>query len=190
LPGKGSNEIMAEKISKSALKRRFKDEEHAAVQLALLSDSDVRNLPAGEAVKQEIVNCRGLKGGARKRQIKYLAKIMREDSVEQILDFLAARKGSKLKENALHREAERLRDSIINEAIEQQQYCLRHAVEWEPDWQGDELAAAVARYSLDEGDLRRTVHQYVKTRLHNHYRATFRILKAAIEKEAMLRKHA
>ena len=148
----------------------------------------MQNLPAGEAVKKEIVVCRGLKGGARKRQIKYLAKVMREDSVEDILDFLEAKKGSKLKENALHREAERLRDTIINEAIEQQQYCLQHGIDWEPDWHGNELAAAVARYSLDEGDLRRTVFQYVKTRLHNHYRETFRILKAAVEKEAMLRK--
>lgn len=179
---------MVEKISKSALKRRFKDEENAAGELALLSDRDVQNLPAGDSVKQEIIKCRNLKGGARKRQVKYLAKVMREDSVEDILDFLAARKGSKLKENALHREAERLRDTIINEAIEQQQNCLQHAEEWEPDWHGDELAAAVARYPLDEGDLRRTVFQYVKTRLHNHYRETFRILKAAVEKEAMLRR--
>lgn len=179
---------MIERISKSAKKRRFKDEENAAGELALLSDRDLQNLPAGDSVKKEIINCRGLKAGARKRQIKYLAKVMREDSVEDILDFLAARKGSKVKENALHREAERLRDTIINEAIEQQQYCLQQAVEWEPDWQGEELAAAVNRYPLDEGDLRRTVFQYVKTRMHNHYRETFRILKAAVEKEAMLRK--
>jgi ribosome-associated protein len=179
---------MTEKISKSALKRRYKDEENAAGEIALLSDRDVQKLPAGESVKKEIINCRGLKGGARKRQVKYLAKVMREDSVEDILDFLAARKGSKLKENALHREAERLRDTIINEAMEQQQYCLQQAVDWEPDWHGQELTAAVARYPLDEGDLRRTVFQYVKTRVHNHYRETFRILKAAVEKEAMQRK--
>lgn len=55
---------MVEKISKSAMKRRFKDEENAAGELALLSDRDVQNLPAGDSVKQEIIKCRNLKGGA------------------------------------------------------------------------------------------------------------------------------
>ncbi len=43
-------------------------------------------------------------------------------------------------------------------------------------------------YPVDEGDLRRTVFQYVKTRIHNHNREVFRIIKAAVEKEEMLRK--
>jgi ribosome-associated protein len=179
---------MTERISKSALKRRFKAEENAAQELALLSDRDLKKLPVGQAVKDEIINCRGLKAGARKRHIKYLAKIMREDSVEEILEFLAARKGSKLKENKLHHEAERLRDVIINEAIEQQQLSLQAGVKWEPNWVGAELDAVLQRYPLDGGDLRKTVFQYVKTRFHNHYKEAFRILKAAVEKEEMLRK--
>lgn len=181
---------MTERISKSALKRRFKDEENAAQELALLSDRDLKNLPVGQPVKDEIINCRGLKAGARKRQVKYLAKVMREGSVEEILDFLAAKKGSKLKDNKVHREAERVRDVIINEAIDQQQYALQAGIEWEPNWQGSGLEAFVRQYPVDEGDLRRTVFQYVKTRIHNHYRETFRILKAALEKEEMLRKMA
>ena len=47
---------MTERISKSARKRRFKDEENAAAELALLSDRDIKKLPAGESVKKEIVN--------------------------------------------------------------------------------------------------------------------------------------
>ena len=179
---------MTERISKSARKRRFKDEESAAGELALLSEKDLKKLPVGQPLKDEIIRCRGLKAGARKRQIKYLAKVMREESVEEILGFLAARKGSKLKENKLHREAGRLRDVIINEAIDQQQLCLQAGLKWEPNWPGEELDAVVQRYPLDGGDLRRTVHQYVQTRIHNHYKETFRILKAAVEKEEMLRK--
>lgn len=179
---------MTERISKSALKRRFKDEESAAGELALLSDKDLKKLPVGQPLKDEIIRCRGLKSGAKKRQIKYMAKVMREDSVEDILSFLAARKGSKLKENKLHREAERLRDAIINEAIEQQQMRLQAGLKWEPDWPGEELDAALQKYPLDGGDLRRTVFQFVRTRYQNHYKEAFRILKAAVEKEAMLRK--
>jgi ribosome-associated protein len=181
---------MTERISKSAQKRRFKDEESAAAELALLSDKDLKKLPIGQTVKDQIINCRGQKGGALKRQIKYLAKVMRDDSVEEIFDFLADRKGSKLKENKLHREVERLRDVIINEAIDDQQSCLQAGMVWEPNWHGEAIDSFVEQYPVDEGDLRRTVFQYVKTRIHNHNREVFRIVKAAVEKEEMRRKMA
>ncbi len=179
---------MTERISKSAQKRRFKDDESAAAELALLSDKDLKKLVIDQTVKDEIIRCRGQKGGALKRQIKHLAKVMRAYSVEDIFDFLADRKGSKAKENKLHREVERLRDVIINEAIEDQQTCLQAGIIWEPNWQGDEIDSFVQHYPVDEGDLRRTVFQYVKTRLHNHNREVFRIIKAAVDKEEMLKR--
>jgi ribosome-associated protein len=179
---------MTERISKSAQKRRFKDEESTAAELALLSDKDLKKLTVGQALKDEIVRCRGQKGGALKRQIKYLAKVMRDDSVDVIIDFLTERKGSKVKETKLHREIERLRDVLINEAINAQQKCLQEGMVWEPDWQGEEIDSFVQWYPVDEGDLRRTVFQYVKTRLHNHNREVFRIVKAAVDKREILRK--
>ncbi len=179
---------MTERISKSAQKRRFKDEESAAAELALVSDKELKKLAIGQTLKDEIIRCRGQKGGALKRQIKYLAKVMRDDSVDEIFDFLAERKGSKVKETKLHREIERLRDVLINEAIHAQQACLQEGVAWEPDWQGEEIDSFVQHYPVDEGDLRRTVFQYVKTRLHNHNREVFRIVKAAIDKQEILRK--
>lgn len=181
---------MTERISKSAKKRQFKEEENAASELATLSNNDLKKLSVDQAVKDEVIRCRGLKGGALKRQIKYLAKVMREGSVEEVFDFLAARKGSKLKENKLQHEVERLRDVIINEAIDDQQSCLSSGITWEPDWAGEEIESFVQCYPVDEGDLRRTVYHYVKTRIHNHYREVFRIVKAAVEKEQMLRKIA
>ncbi len=55
---------MTERISKSAQKRRFKDEERVAAELAMLSDRDLKKLSIDQAVKDEVINCRGLKGGA------------------------------------------------------------------------------------------------------------------------------
>lgn len=179
---------MTERISKSAQKRRFKDEESAAAELAQLSDKDLKKLAIGQVLKDEIIRCRGQKGGALKRQIKYLAKVMRDDSVDEIFDFLADRKGSKVKETKLHREVERLRDVIINEAMNDQQSCLQAGMTWEPNWPGEEIESFVRHYPVDEGDLRRTVYQYVKTRLHNHNREVFRIVKAAVDKQEILRK--
>jgi hypothetical protein len=41
---------------------------------------------------------------------------------------------------------------------------------------------------VDGADLRKTVFQYVKTRIHNYNKEVFRIVKAAVEKEEMQRK--
>lgn len=181
---------MSETISKSEQKRRFKQHEEAASELALLSDNDLKNLPAKESVKKEIITCRTVKAGARKRQIKYLAKVMREDAVEEILEFLRLKKGSKLKQNRLHHEAERLRDAVINEAIASQQNCLQGRIPWEPDWPGEEIDRLVERFAINSGDIRRTVHQYVRTRAHNHYREVFRMVKAGLEKEQIIKKRS
>ncbi len=179
---------MTERISKSARKRRFKQEEEGAEEIALLSDKDLKTFPGSKDVKDVIITCRGLKGGARKRQVKYLAKIMRLEAVDEILDYLADKKGSQLKKNIIHKEAERLRDVIINEAIDDQQNCLQNGIVWEPDWPGEEIETAVQRYQFDEGDLRKSVYQYARTRIHGHYREIFRILKAAVEKKEFQRR--
>jgi len=179
---------MTEIISKSARKRRFKQEEEGAEEIALLSDKDLKTFPGNQDVKDAAVACRRLKGGARKRQIKYLAKVMRQGAVDEILYYLAEKKGSRLKRNIIHKEAERLRDVIINEAIDDQQNCLQNGVTWEPDWSGEEIEAAIQRYQCDENDLRKSVYQYVRTRIHGNYREVFRILKAAVEKEEFQRR--
>ena len=83
-----------------------------------------------------------------------------------------------------------LRDVIINEAIDDQQNCLQNGIVWEPDWSGEEIDTVVRRYSLDEGDLRKSVYQYARTRIHGHYREVFRILKAAVEKVEIERRLA
>ena len=80
---------MSEQLSRSEIKRRFKAEEDAAQELSKLSDRDLAALEVGDRLKKEVVNCRGLKGGSLKRQVKFLAKVMREDSVEAVLEFLA-----------------------------------------------------------------------------------------------------
>ena len=179
---------MKERISKSAQKRRFKQEESAAEEIALLSDKDLKTFPGSEDVKIEIKNCRGIKGGARKRQIKYLAKVMRQGSVDDILDYLAEKKGSRLKVDKIHQEAERLRDVIINEALDAQDECLQAGLPWEPNWEGEEIDMVLERYELNEGEIRKAVYQYVRTRIHSYSREIFRILKAGVEKKEFLKK--
>ena len=65
--------VMVEKISRSEQKRLFKQGEALAAELAELSDNDLKKFPGNDDIKKEIIACRGLKTGAKKRQIKYLA---------------------------------------------------------------------------------------------------------------------
>ena len=180
---------MAEIVSKSEQKRRFKQIEEVARELAELSNNDLKKLPCDDEIKEEIKATRGLKGGARKRQIKYLAKVMRQTPMDTIYEFLSAAKGSKLKEDQVFHEAERLRDVLINEAMEDFQNCKKMNVAWEPSWHSDILEEIKVSYpTLDGAVIRKTIYQYVKSYNKVHYRELFRMIKAAMEQEEIRKK--
>ncbi len=173
---------MVEKISRSEQKRLFKQVEALAAELAELSDNDLKKFPGNQEVKNEIIGCRGLKSGARKRQIKYLAKVLRQYSLEEIYLYLKARKGSSLQENQLFHQAERWRDVIINDAMEVHDDCRRERTVFEPDFYSENISDLTEELQdIDEKDLRRCTYQYVSTRNKTYYRELFRMIKAAIE---------
>jgi len=175
---------MTEIISRSEQKRRLKRIEDTAAELAELTNKDLVKFPGSEEIKKEIVAIRELKGGSRKRQIKHLAKVMRQEPLEPVYDFLSERKGSKLKEENVLREAERLRDTIINEAVDDQNKCRMQHIDWEPNWESPIIDDAVQRYQgFDEDAVRKVAYQYIKTRNKVHYRELFRITKAALDLE-------
>ena len=175
---------MVEKISRSEQKRLYKQVEDLARELVELSDNDLKKLPAEDEVKAEIVECRGLKAGARKRQIKYLAKVLRQYPLDAVLNYLKAKKGSALKQNQLFHEAERWRDVIINEAREYSEHCRKEQLDFEPNFPSHLVAELMSELPcLNEGDLRRCAYQYVRTHNKTHYRELFRMVKAAIDLE-------
>jgi len=173
---------MVDKISKSERKRLFKQVEQLAFELAELSDNDLKGFPGESEAREAIIDCRGLKGGARKRQIKYLAKILGQHQLDEVYTYMAARKGSTLKDNTILHHAERWRDVLINEAMDLREECLRNQIPFEPGYPG-ELVAEVVRElpELDEADLRRCAYQYARTRNKTHFRELFRMIKAAID---------
>lgn len=175
---------MVEKISRSEQKRLFKQVEALAAELAELSDNDLKKFPGNEELKDEVIACRGLKTGARKRQIKYLAKVLRQFSLEEIYLFLKARKGSDLQKNQIFHQAERWRDVIINDAMEVYDACRRERADFEPDFRSKIIRDAIQELQdIDEKDLRRCAYQYVRTRNKTYYRELFRMIKAAIESQ-------
>ncbi len=173
---------MIEKISKSERKRLFKQVEQLASELAELSDNDLKKFPGQQDIRDEIIGCRRLKGGARKRQIKYLAKVLRQYELDEIYAYMDARKGSSLKESRILHRAERLRDIIINEAMGLQEECRGKQIPFEPDYPGELVAEVLQELpELDEADMRRCAYQYVRTRNRTHFRELYRMVRAAIE---------
>lgn len=173
-----------ERLSKSELKRQHKQVEAAAKELAALNDNELGTLQLEPEVVEAVRLCRTLKGGSLKRQVKYAAKLLKQGEVDELLNRLAQMKGSRLAENKLHHQAERLRDAIINEALDFRDECLQQGVAMEMDWPSETLDLVVEEYvDVDELDLRRSAYQYVKTRNKVHSRELFRVLRAAAEKK-------
>ena len=174
---------MTERISRSEQKRQFKRIESIARELSDLSSLDLKQLPASEPLKEEITICWKTKSGARKRQIKYIAKMLQTESLNEILQFLQQRKGSKLEEKRRQHEAERLRDTIINDTLSSYEECRRYREEWDLNWESSAISSTVQHYpEIDENELRRSAYQYARNRSKTHYRELFRILKAAGDK--------
>jgi ribosome-associated protein len=183
---------MSDLFSKSEKKRLSKRIEELVFELAALTGKDLADLPCPADIKTEIAAIAPLKGGARKRQVKFVAKLVRQidDGAGELFRFLEDRKGSKLKKTAEFHELERLRDSIIDEAIsryEEEEAEREGAGGWSgpPLKEGDRAAGeAVHRFpGLDRQELQRIARQFARTRNTKYARELFRMLKAAQERQ-------
>lgn len=162
-------------------------------ELFALSAKAVRALPCEAAVQDEILVARDLKGGALKRQGKYIAKMLRRDSetVGELLSHMEERRGSKLKEDGEFHELERLRDTIINDAIAVTEAQIAASRQTHPS---DKLAEAgevgngieramMQLPGLAETELKKAATLYAQTRQPRYSREIFRILKAGLERK-------
>jgi len=167
-------------VSRSEQKRRAKDLEKLAAELCALPDSEIAKLPCDPLLREAAREAKGLKAGARKRQIKYAAKSLREIDAGPVFEFLSNRKGSKLKENRDFHILERLRDDILNDAIEAYQLADENDIEPNADWPSSSLRAALDKLpDLHEREIRALAERFARTRKPALRRELFRILKAA-----------
>ncbi|MFZ5759408.1 MAG: ribosome biogenesis factor YjgA [Thermodesulfobacteriota bacterium] len=170
-------------LSRSEKKRRVKNIEALAVELVELSPQDINRLPCDDFLKGEILAARPLKTGARKRQIKFLAKNLRElDDSGPLFAFMEEQKGSRLKHKKEFHELENLRDTIINEAI-----AAAENTDEEEDagsWPSPAITAAATHFpDLDTDAVRLAAWRYTRNRSAVLSREIFRLLKAAAERQ-------
>ncbi len=174
-----------ENISRSEQKRRYRQVEELARELSELSDRDIKKLPEGvDLILEEVRTIRGLRTGAKKRQIKHLSKQLHLVELSGIYEFLRTRKGSQLQEQKKFHLAERLRDDLINEAMDDHDKCRAGELVWEPSWKSAAIDQAISAHpGLSEIELRKLIHQYVRTRNMVYYRELFRLIKTSLEQE-------
>jgi len=180
---------MDSQLSKSEKKRRAKGREQLVSELAVLPLGEIASLPCDQEVRDEILSSKNLKGGARKRQLKYVTKLLRDKPVEELYDFLARKKGSTLKEKREFQELEHYRNLLISEALQLYEERMRdngYLSEDEPVefLHDNETLRTIVKHlpEVDEFLLKNTAIQFAKTRNRKFSRELFRIMRAAMEK--------
>lgn len=171
-------------ISRSEKKRQAKRIEELSRELSKLSDSEINRLPCDDFLKEEIKLVRTLKTGALKRQIKFIAKELRQQSPEALFDYMEEQKGSKLKQSNEFHELERLRDSIVTEALNAFRIARRDETS-EIDFDSHSASVADALEHLPDLDTKAVVTaalRFARSRKPVYNREIFRLLKAASER--------
>ena len=168
------------RISRSEKKRQATRVEELAQELAGLSPGEISNLPADDFLKKEILAARNMKGGARKRQTKYIAGELRRRDTTDLISHLAARKGSHLQEQADFHELEILRQAIITDVIACQEEARSLDIPLPQEWESPALEKSMELLpELDAAAVRNAAHRYARNRKIAHSREIFRLLKTA-----------
>ena len=71
---------MESQLSRSERKRRAQDIEQLVLELAALPEREIGKIPCDSHIQDEIHAAKDLKGGAKKRQLKYVTKLLRQKS--------------------------------------------------------------------------------------------------------------
>ncbi|UCD65345.1 MAG: DUF615 domain-containing protein [Deltaproteobacteria bacterium] len=180
---------MDSQLSKSEKKRRAKGIEQLVFELAALPLGEIASLPCEQEIRDEISSAKNLKGGARKRQLKYATKLLRDMPIEDLYDFLSRKKGSMLKEKREFQELENFRNLLLTEVVKLYEETMQSngfLNESEPEelLHDSETIQAILLHipDIDETQLKNTAIQFAKTRNRKFSRELFRIMKAATEK--------
>ncbi len=177
---------MSVRISRSEQKRRIKEVEQLVRELVELPEPVLKKLPGDKELRLLFLETLGLKGGARKRQIKYITRYIIKNldnaPLAGLYDFLGGLKGEKLKQKKEFHALEYFRDSLLNEAIARRKELAADQEELPELWTSaiiDEIVRELPQ--VDKSALQRLSAMYARTRQARHSREIFRLLRAAAE---------
>lgn len=170
------------RLSRTEQKRRIKEVEQLVLELVELPEVELKKLPCDREIRPLLIETHALKGGARKRQVKYITKRLKNEPVSALYDFLAKKKGGKLREKKEFHELEYFRDSLLNEAIAKRKELAAIQEELTDTWDSTTIGEILQELPMvDAMALHRLSAIYARTRQTRHSREIFRLLRAARE---------
>ena len=99
--------------SKSQHKREALALQALGESLIVLGANDLARIPLWPDLEAAVVGARGLERAARRRQIRYIARVLREGDPGPIAQALDTVRRPGRREAARHRRIERLRDALV-----------------------------------------------------------------------------
>ena len=99
--------------SKSQRKREALALQALGESLTALGESDLARIPMWPDLEAAVAGARGLERAARRRQIRYVARLLREGDPDPIARALDTVRRPGRREAARHRRIERLRDALV-----------------------------------------------------------------------------
>ncbi len=173
---------MSIQLSRTEQKRRIKEVEKLVKGLVELPEQQLKKLPCDSEVIELFKEISALKGGSRKRQIKYITKILKNEPLEDLYNFIAQRKGKALQQKKQFHELEYLREALLDEAIEDRKILRSEQQELSETWSSEMVTEIETIFpAIDTVALKRISAIFARTRQLRHSREIFRILQAAQE---------
>ena len=177
-------------LSRSEKKRRIKELEKLVDEMGRLPAVSIKSLPCDEEICGLLRQVSSLKGGARKRQIKYVTKLLKSspDNIDSLYAFMTQKQGAALQDKREFHKIEYIRDSLLNEALEQRRNAKENHEELEENWSSLVVQEVSSQFpGIDQMLLKRLAWLFARTRNRKHSREIFRILRAAQEDERFAR---
>ncbi len=164
--------MSSREISRSQQKRDAEYVEQVAHSAVSLPPTQLKGLPVDDEIRWEIEEAqRTSQHGARKRQIKRVAKLLRATDITPVAEYIERIQGERSENTLAFHRLERLRDWIVR------------------DETGEEALEEAERLypSIDKRTLLELADHYRRTGNKRYMRELFRILQAAHERQTRRR---
>jgi ribosome-associated protein len=157
-------------ISKTQRKKQMTELQDVGAELVKLTADQIKRLDLPESLREAVLECQGIsKHEARRRQMQYIGRLMRNIDAAPIVEKLAALSAPSKKDTALFHVAEKWRDEMMADvrAVERFAREFPHA--------DSHKIGAVAEAARVERAAKRAP---------KHFRELFHLLNAAVRQQA------
>ncbi len=170
-------------ISRSEQKRQMQQLEQLAAALVALPKQLQDQLPCPEEIVNEVRIAAAMKGGARKRQIKYLTKLLHASGQQdELYGYIGQHQGRAIVAQKVQRQLEQYRNALIEEALDRASEQNQSA--WGELWESTVVQELKPELPLvDDKALLRLAYRFAETRNPRFSREIFRTLRAAFEQQ-------